>query len=459
MRPKNGVKTWPHLLFMMLLLSIPFSLNLPLHYFKLNIPLVLFQLEFPSELIIIPLVFWMIFRLYKHGSQVVMLLKHPIVMLGMFWNLWMILGIPFSSDPMFTLKYSVVSMSQWIVFFWGIWMLNIRPEQAVEKWFNFYTFSAGIIVIYATIQFYRHDFDIQSSVLIARPFYFDHALLSACLSLLAGIYGARLWVAFQSKKRKLSFAYLIIQAFLVAGIILSFSRAAWISFLISLVLIGVVILFKFSKLWSMLTLVGIIGVLAIILTVATSNQAAPTSSKPDNWLEHFSSITNFKDNVSNLERINRYRCAYRMFLDRPVIGFGAGTYRVAFLPYQKPEEMTRISVTTAGVHPPGRGGSAHSEYLRALSETGLPGFLILAGMVISVLITGLRIYFKSRHPCHGWYAIGILYGLCTFFVHGLFNNFLEQHKVSVLFWSMLMFLVLLDREMEDQAPNHQSEEI
>ena len=61
-----------------------------------------------------------------------------------------------------------------------------------------------------------------------------------------------------------------------------------------------------------------------------------------------SSVGNITTDVSNLERLNRYSCAWRMFQDRPITGFGAGTFPIAFLPYQRQEEMTRISVTTFG---------------------------------------------------------------------------------------------------------------
>ena len=215
------------------------------------------------------------------------------------------------------------------------------------------------------------------------------------------------------------------------------------SLFISFVMIALIIFSKRYHYSRVLGVAFLVGTITFYLTFPARNNKILQQSNSGNWTEHLLSVTNLQNNVSNLERMNRYRCAYRMFLDRPFFGFGAGTYPNAFIPFQKPEEMTRISVTNKGPHPPGRGGSAHSEYLRALSESGLPGLLIFLGLILISCKTGIRIFFKSKIFNHRIYALGILFGLLTFFIHGIFNNFLHQGKLAVLFWSLLMVLVNL----------------
>ena len=176
-------------------------------------------------------------------------------------------------------------------------------------------------------------------------------------------------------------------------------------------------------------------------------------SKKGNWLDQVKSIGNITNDVSNLERLNRYSCAWRMFLDRPVTGFGAGNFESAYLPYQRPEEMTRLSVTTfraadGGPHPSGRGGGAHSEYLQALAETGLPGLMCWLALVGSAFYTGMKIYYRDQRQSHRRLAMALLLGLTTFFIHTLFNNFLHSDKIAVLFWAMLAALALLDADLK-----------
>jgi O-antigen ligase len=161
-----------------------------------------------------------------------------------------------------------------------------------------------------------------------------------------------------------------------------------------------------------------------------SNQA---KSKTGTLWEQLVSTANITSDVSNLERINRYSCALRMTKDQPWAGFGPGTFQFAYLSYQKPEEMTRISVTTAEKHRAGKGGGAHSEYLQAFAEMGIIGGLLWIGIVIGMLFTVLSLYHHSKEKI----LLALLFGLTTFFIHALFNNFLHHGKVAVLVWSSL----------------------
>ena len=88
-------------------------------------------------------------------------------------------------------------------------------------------------------------------------------------------------------------------------------------------------------------------------------------------LSTFNPSTNISTDASNLERINRWQAAIRMYEDHPVLGFGPGTYQFEYAPYQMSQEKTAIS-TNAGDR-----GNAHSEYIGPLSEEGLPGMLLV----------------------------------------------------------------------------------
>ena len=68
-------------------------------------------------------------------------------------------------------------------------------------------------------------------------------------------------------------------------------------------------------------------------------------------------------------------CAVRMFMDKPWVGHGPGTYMFLYAPYQRPSEKTIIS--TNG----GNRGNAHGEYLSALCESGALGLLTFLGLL------------------------------------------------------------------------------
>ena len=58
-----------------------------------------------------------------------------------------------------------------------------------------------------------------------------------------------------------------------------------------------------------------------------------------------------------------------MFVERPIAGWGPGTYQFEYAPFQTAELRTQISTNNADL------GNAHSEYLGPLAEQGLFGFI------------------------------------------------------------------------------------
>ena len=94
--------------------------------------------------------------------------------------------------------------------------------------------------------------------------------------------------------------------------------------------------------------------------------------------EKIQSAANVTTDASNLERINRWDCAYQMFKKKPVLGFGPGTYAFEYAPFQDPENLTIISTNFGDM------GNAHSEYLSALSESGIIGLLLFISIVAAI---------------------------------------------------------------------------
>ena len=70
-----------------------------------------------------------------------------------------------------------------------------------------------------------------------------------------------------------------------------------------------------------------------------------------------------------------------MFEERPVFGWGAGTYQFEYARFQRSDLRTAISTNNADL------GNAHSEYLGPLAEQGLLG---LAGVLALLFIIFLK---------------------------------------------------------------------
>jgi len=154
--------------------------------------------------------------------------------------------------------------------------------------------------------------------------------------------------------------------------------------------------------------------------------------------EHVQSISNISSDASNLERLNRWSSALRMFQERPFLGWGPGTYMFKYAPYQSSQEITSIS-TNAGDK-----GNAHSEYIGPLSESGILGALSFLMIVILSSYYAIKLYSRLEDKAMKFYVMSLLLGLMTYYVHGMLNNFLDTDKASAPVWGFMAALVTID---------------
>jgi O-antigen ligase len=163
--------------------------------------------------------------------------------------------------------------------------------------------------------------------------------------------------------------------------------------------------------------------------------------------ERLQSATNVTSDASNLERINRWSCAIEMFKERPLFGFGPGTYAFEYARFQKPENLTIISTNFGDM------GNAHSEYLGPLSETGAIGLLTFLGVVAMLFYKGITLYYNYSidHPSTSLLILMMILSLVTYFVHGILNNYLDTDKAAVPIWTMAIIFIVLEEKFKKEA--------
>ena len=159
----------------------------------------------------------------------------------------------------------------------------------------------------------------------------------------------------------------------------------------------------------------------------------------EDFQEHIQSMSNISTDASNLERLNRWNSALRMFAARPLTGWGPGTYQFQYAPFQHPDEKTIISTNNAD------GGNAHSEYLGPLAEQGVLGPVWILLILIFALSRSIPTYYRIEDPQLKSVYMATILGLITYFLHGVLNNFLDTDKASVAFWGFLAILVIVER--------------
>ena len=133
-----------------------------------------------------------------------------------------------------------------------------------------------------------------------------------------------------------------------------------------------------------------------------------------------------------------------MFKEKPLLGWGPATYQFQYAPFQISTEKTIISTNY------GEGGNAHSEYLGALVDSGIPGALLYLLLLIVSIRRGIIIRRTHREKHIRYLSLALVAGLITYAVHGALNNFLDTDKISALFWGMLAAIVAIDVGVKEE---------
>jgi putative inorganic carbon (hco3(-)) transporter len=267
------------------------------------------------------------------------------------------------------------------------------------------------------------------------PFYNDHTSYGAILAMYIPILIGFTFSSSYPKNFK-TIIWIVISVLLFATI-LSYTRAAWIS------LIGAFGVFVVVKLKIKFRTVLILTASLLILFFTFQKQIfmsmeENTQDSATDLSKHVKSISNISTDASNLERINRWKCAIRMFEKKPILGWGPGTYQFKYAPFQFSYEKTIISTNYGDM------GNAHSEYIGPLAESGIFGSLSFLAIVIVTIYTGLMVRRRAKSKEVRLMSLIFTLGLITYYLHGFLNNFLDTDKASVPFWGFTAILVALD---------------
>lgn len=337
--------------------------------------------------------------------------------------------------PVVSLKY-FISRSWFIVAFYFLaTQLFIEPKNA-KKYITLYVYALVLVVFYALFRHLKFGiFDEKIAHWASNPFYKDHTSYGALLAFfIPPMIGITFFKEYSPRKR---FLYGFLTIVLFAGLIFSYSRAAWVSLLGAF---GIWVIIKLRiKLWFIITGLGVLAI--FVLLIGNSLKRNLESNKQDSstdLAEHVQSISNVSTDASNLERLNRWNCAIRMFTDKPVFGWGPGTYMFHYAPYQLSYEKTIISTNEGDM------GNAHSEYLGPLSEQGFLGPLLFILIIFTTMVTAIRAVNNSIIKELRMLGIAAIAGLWTYYLHGILNNFLDTDKASVPFWGFTALLVAMD---------------
>ena len=424
-----------------ILLLYIFSLDKVMMLISFVVPLSVILEEFeqlavslPAEPLLAGVLILFVAKLLYDGKYDRNIARHPVAIVIYCMFIWMVVTTITSEMPVVSIKF-IVSRLWFIIPSFFVCALLFKKPKNIDWFIWLYMISLCIVVVYTTINHAKHGFDGDSAHWVMSPFYNDHTAYGAALAiyLILAITYAFL-PGIKTSKRIL---ILGVVALLSIAMILSSCRAAWVSLVAALgVLICVLLKIKFR--WILTVVIILVGSFFAFQHQIIDALEHNSQDASGDVVENIQSITNISTDASNLERINRWQSAFRLFSERPVFGWGPGTYQFVYAPYQMSKEKTIISTNA------GDGGNAHSEYIGPLSEQGFMGTILVLALVITVVYTGLKAHGRAKNSKAKILSLGATLAFFSYFVHGFLNNFLDTDKLAVPVWSCAALIVVLD---------------
>lgn len=429
-----------------LLLSVfmvPLSVPLKTFYGGLD-----FNIDLPTEPIFVGLMIVFLLKQLLDRDFDRKILRHPISYAIYFYLAWRLVTVFTSTMPLVSIKYFIASL-WFIIPFYFLMSQVFRKEKNINRFFWMYIIPFCGIITYTIIKHAARGFSQNSANYVMNPFFNDHTSYGAMLAMFIPVIVGFLF----NKELKIKFRVIagIVLSYFLAAIILSYTRAAWVSLLGAL---GVYTILRF-KINYKVVVAGLVVVFVLLFAFQDQIFFSLERNKQDSSTDikkHIESISNVATDASNLERINRWNCAIRMFKERPIFGWGPGTYQFKYAPFQFSYEKTIISTNAGDM------GNAHSEYLGSLSESGLLGLISFVILAIVVFVTAVKNYIKANTYSLKVIAASTIAGLTTYLIHGTLNNFLDTDKAAIPFWGFTAIIVAMNVYLINENKQKQIEE-
>ena len=398
------------------------------------------KLDFPGEgLLVLALpVLFLFSKKYREG--LVRVFAHPLTIL-LAVDLFIQIITSLSGTHIDISIKRVLIRFFFIAGFYVVLNMIDSKKLLIKPWL-FYVIGLVPVMYFTFNNHIHHSFNPRVVFSISKPFYSDHTIYGACLAFVIPIL---LIVVFRRKIFQINGRYylvlIVVTLLVITAQIFALSRASILSLVVALCFLGLL----YFKVKFQSIIYGLVMVLVsswamkdTIYSYIESNEAV---SNDGELVNHFSSVTNVQSDASNLERINRWICAVRMFEERPLLGYGPGTYQFEYNQFQTVVNKTHISTNS------GNRGNAHSEYLTYLSETGIFGFIVFLLTVFGSIYYGMQNHYLVEDPLLKLVNLGVLLGLVTYYFHGIFNAFMDQSKMGFLYFTALGTVVWINQRL------------
>ncbi|HNP48484.1 MAG TPA: hypothetical protein PKL85_06580, partial [Bacteroidia bacterium] len=183
-------------------------------------------LSIPTEPLMFGITLLFIFKFIFEGGFDKRILWHP-VSLAIFFHLgWMFITSLTSSLPLVSLKH-LMSQLWFIVPFYFLGTQLFKEKKNIRKFVWLYGLTLTVVVVYTIINHAQNGWTQKAAHWVMTPFYNDHTAYAAVIALFIPI------IFVFTRNREASFPErvmaILMLVLLLTALILSYTRAAWLS--------------------------------------------------------------------------------------------------------------------------------------------------------------------------------------------------------------------------------------
>ena len=187
-----------------------------------------FTMSLPSELLVALLFLYLGLTGYFFRVDT-RILKHPLTLLLLADLAWMLLCSVYSAIPEVSLKRTAIRTVYIGVYFFLFAETFLKEEKKPLRFYLLYAVAMLYPILHSEIFHAQFGFSVAASNAMTKPFYNDHTIYGAALAMIMIPLG---WMQLQSKGSRW-LALLLLNLVLLAAMILSFSRASWLSLILA----------------------------------------------------------------------------------------------------------------------------------------------------------------------------------------------------------------------------------
>lgn len=395
-----------------------------------------FGTDLPAEPLIIGLMMVYGLHVVSRSKEVdTSFMRHPLTLILIVHVGWILVTTITSTDTTISLKWFLAKI-WYVVVFYFLSGAVLKSERSLQRLFWAVFLPLLITVMVILLRHAGMGFSFDTINKVVGPFYRNHVNYACILVLFFPF----TWFAVGWYRRWSAKWWLIVLGMVVLFVALYFTytRAAYVALLASAGAYWVV-RWRLTKLVLGLALVAVI---ALVMYLASSNrylelapnyQKTVTHTRFDNLLE----ATYKGEDISTMERVYRWIAGFNMYQQKPLVGFGPGTFPVSYKPYTVHSFRTYVSDN------PEKSG-IHSYYLMTMAEQGIPGLILFLALIFYTLIKGERVFHESEDKNSRRIVLMPMLSLVAIDTLLIINDMVETDKVGSFFFICMAIIVNCD---------------